>query len=562
MDGGRSPAPERLDSLNLDLAGSALEGATEPVVVAGRDGAVRAANAAAGPLVDALGQDENAARHLHLLVSHALNEGALAGGSLTVDHLVLEITATPVRDGDGTWLALLVGRDVTLDHAMRTALSESRGRYQELVAVAADFVWEAGADGAFTFISPEGALDYASDDLVGVQPADLMVPPVPDPSPFAARENVRNVEVWLVRADGNHACVEVAATPIFDADGAWTGCRGLCRDVTDERERAAALARAQTRERLVARILRTFRERADLDKALAATAESLTLGLSADGCLVARQMAEADDSLAPEVRYGVPLSRAGEEAVLAAVPDPDTQREPVALSVDGYSALVAPTVYRGAANGLVCLWRGPYRPAWTANDRLVLRDMAGQVAVANEQLANHRQAVRMARTDPLTGLLNRRAFQSDLERRRQRLAETGGAGALLYIDLDNFKRTNDVLGHQKGDEALLVVRDILVGHTRPTDLVARVGGDEFAVWMEGVDGAAAGNRAHEIRRAGGMLHPYSGASDAPLAMAVGVAQADSTMETDLDALLERADEAMYRDKRTHPHPDIAGDDGS
>jgi len=96
---------------------------------------------------------------------------------------------------------------------------------------------------------------------------------------------------------------------------------------------------------------------------------------------------------------------------------------------------------------------------------------------------NHLETIKLATTDWLTGLHNRRSFESiaDLEIERQK--RYGGCFSLAIIDLDGFKSLNDTRGHHAGDMALQLVADILREHTRHSDSIARLGGDEFAILM-------------------------------------------------------------------------------
>lgn len=105
------------------------------------------------------------------------------------------------------------------------------------------------------------------------------------------------------------------------------------------------------------------------------------------------------------------------------------------------------------------------------------------IALARATRENHLAAVNLATTDWLTGLHNRRSFESiaDLEIRRQK--RYGGVFSLAVIDLDSFKHLNDSKGHHVGDSALQILADVLRDHTRQTDTIARLGGDEFAILM-------------------------------------------------------------------------------
>lgn len=100
----------------------------------------------------------------------------------------------------------------------------------------------------------------------------------------------------------------------------------------------------------------------------------------------------------------------------------------------------------------------------------------------NERLKNALELEsRVARTDALTGLPNSRSFREGLERELARSRRDGSAIGIAYVDLDHFKRINDTLGHQAGDEALRRVGDVLRRSVRAEDLAARLGGDEFAI---------------------------------------------------------------------------------
>ena len=174
------------------------------------------------------------------------------------------------------------------------------------------------------------------------------------------------------------------------------------------------------------------------------------------------------------------------------------------------------------------------------------------VVLGNQALQQRLE--RQARTDALTGLLNRRAFLEDLGRRLRRQSQdplrAGRAeGALLFLDLDNFKPINDRLGHEAGDAALVSVAGLLRELVRPTDMAARLGGDEFALWLEDADAAGAASRAAAVCAAAARLDHRLGDGTPPITFSIGGAiRQPGTAETP-EALLARADAAMYDAKR-------------
>jgi diguanylate cyclase (GGDEF)-like protein len=106
---------------------------------------------------------------------------------------------------------------------------------------------------------------------------------------------------------------------------------------------------------------------------------------------------------------------------------------------------------------------------------------------------------RLADSDPLTGLANRRAFCESLEQELARAARYGEAVTVAYFDLDNFKQVNDSMGHDTGDDLLRRVATTLRDHVRATDVVARLGGDEFALLYPRADYTSAARGLQKLR---------------------------------------------------------------
>ena len=152
----------------------------------------------------------------------------------------------------------------------------------------------------------------------------------------------------------------------------------------------------------------------------------------------------------------------------------------------------------------------------------------------------------LAHQDSLIDLPNRRGFMRALERLIDRVKRYDEKAALLFVDLDGLKLINDTFGHQAGDEALIQVARLLSGGVRVSDLVARIGGDEFAILLGHADEASANETAARlVDLIAGCDFTHAGDS-LPLSVAIGVAVLSP--EDDPATIMVRADEEMYRRK--------------
>jgi diguanylate cyclase len=165
----------------------------------------------------------------------------------------------------------------------------------------------------------------------------------------------------------------------------------------------------------------------------------------------------------------------------------------------------------------------------------------GFALISNRQ---RRLLVQMATRDPLTGAGNRRHLDSKLRDVVNSHRRSGATASLLILDLDHFKKVNDIHGHRVGDQILVRITEIVNLRIRVTDSLFRIGGEEFVVVLEGQDLTRAGHLAEQLRtlvEANELVH------DQAVTISLGVAELRSD-ETEND-WLHRADEALYRAKR-------------
>lgn len=173
------------------------------------------------------------------------------------------------------------------------------------------------------------------------------------------------------------------------------------------------------------------------------------------------------------------------------------------------------------------------------------------LTLRHEQLRHaNKQLLRLATTDWLTTCLNRGAFTTqvlqDLDRRNAE--NSGDGGSLLIIDADDFKQVNDRFGHQAGDTALKMMADAIRANVRSTDLVGRMGGEEFGVYLTGTDLETTDQVAERIRLAISCLH--FAPLDQPYPLSVSIGGAAFAVHADFNDLYRLADQRLYEAKNT------------
>lgn len=171
------------------------------------------------------------------------------------------------------------------------------------------------------------------------------------------------------------------------------------------------------------------------------------------------------------------------------------------------------------------------------------------LTLKHEQLRHaNAQLERLASTDWLTTCLNRGAFTTqmlaDLARRSSSAVSDGGT--LLIVDADDFKQVNDRFGHQQGDIALQLMAEAIRVSLRASDLVGRVGGEEFGVYLHGADLATADQVAERIRLAVSALHFAPNGEAYPLSVSIG--GATFALHAEFNELYRLADQRLYEAK--------------
>jgi diguanylate cyclase (GGDEF)-like protein/PAS domain S-box-containing protein len=420
------------------------------------------------------------------------------------------------------------------------------------------FLVEASGRIAYVNAASERIFQYAPGELVGRNMIDLVEPEDRE----RTREEARHImaghprvgfENRYIRKDGSRVHIMWSAC-WSDADQMRIG---VARDVTEQKRAEAfqaatyaiadAALRADDLDTLFPQIHRIIAERIPLTGVAVATGDRQSKLLNFP--YQRNQFGSApllDESTARRYCNDVLLS--GHPLLIS---DP-ALAAPGTLSEPRSTWLFLPLVTRQDAIGALIL-QAASGTLDSPQDRELLKFVATQVAIAVERGQLKAELVHAAQYDELTGLPNRRLFHARLDRALGRCQRHHSRMALLYVDIDEFKKVNDTLGHAAGDLLLQEIAHRLESCVRHVDTVARLGGDEFVVILEDIHGPAdAAQVADKIRH--NLAREFS-IDDVALhtRASIGVAIHPDDGQ-DADALLRHADAAMYQGKALgRPH---------
>ncbi len=522
-------------------------------LITGNDGTTIPINEAARTLTSEQGFVETIGHHLG---QHSANEAASFTFSLSPgDQAAARHFTAYLLPANEEGRVLLILENL-IEGNLQTALAKSRLLYKDLTELASDFAWETDGDGRFSFISPKGAMGFRPEEMLGRQPQEFLANPgrAMTRLPFHPKHPTRHVEVWMLDKNEGERCLQISGLPMMDDAGRITGARGVALDVTAERKQQSEIAVAKNREELITYIVTVARDEDSPEATLTTLARTLTRALGAEGAIILTEAGlTAGAENVPGVEHWQVTASHGD--VPAGILDsPELEYAPFkAGSVHHFDLGDVPvlgiqTRYRGVDNGAVFISGRPGGTRWHDDAPALMSSASAPLGLVIRQMRDQQSLQELARTDELTQLLNRRAFMETLDSALDRANRSGQPGALLYLDLDNFKPINDVLGHEAGDMILRDVANILRSQSRGYDLVARLGGDEFACWLDQTGVDTARDRADQIIADLLPLRTRSASPDRPFGVSIGIATLGEKSEAGLSDLINAADKAMYRAK--------------
>jgi diguanylate cyclase (GGDEF)-like protein/PAS domain S-box-containing protein len=407
--------------------------------------------------------------------------------------------------------------------------------FREIAESIPHIVWLAGPDGAtryfnrlgtdYTGLEPDAYYGWGWVSLVHVDDAERArsgwARAVRAQTPYA-------LDYRLRRADGAFRWQTCRALPIRDEIGRVVGWIGTVTDIDDQVCLQEDLLRSE----------RQAAESLTLLETLQATAP---VGFG----FVDREfrLVRINEKLA--ATNGTPVPELLGRTVAEAVPTLWPQLEPLYRSVLETGKAVVNQEMTGelpAAPGVIRSWLNSFYPVQIDDELIGIGLVVVDITERKEMKAELRE---LAERDPLTGLLNRRRLVPELARVLRYAANYGHHGAVLVLDVDQFKVINDTAGHAAGDSVLRSVADVLRGRKRDSDLTARLGGDEFAVVLPETTEAQALKFASDIRS---LL--CERAIGPPIYVSIGISLFAPDREISADDALVAADVAQYQAKQS------------
>jgi diguanylate cyclase (GGDEF)-like protein len=212
------------------------------------------------------------------------------------------------------------------------------------------------------------------------------------------------------------------------------------------------------------------------------------------------------------------------------------------------SIIIAPLILDDQALGALIL-SASNRSAFTQDDLRLLESFAATISAAINNSLLHSRMQRLAITDSVTNLYNRRGFYELARREIERARRFGHSLSVIMMDLDQLKSVNDTYGHAVGDQVLRTLADRLSQHVREFDILCRYGGDEFALLLPETDLFMASSVAERLRASIADDPIITDGGPVPVTISLGVTKA-TLNTTNLEELLKSADRALYAAKQS------------
>lgn len=431
----------------------------------------------------------------------------------------------------------LLRRDADERDRVGAELRAAEDRHRLLADNATDTLLAFGADGAITYVSPACGelIGYAPEEIVGRQPRAFVHA---DDRRQVARARTRIAEEGgtitvtsrLLHREGHSVWIEARVRAVLDpATRAPLEGQAIVRDVSERVAAEAALRESVERIAAAEQRFRTAFEAAPIGMALS----------DLEGRFI-----QVNDALCAITGYTREELEEMSFADLSHPADAGREEEMMRSLLAGEQSTYWMEKRFVDVVGQV-VWVAVHSTLVRAADGSP-QHFLGQIQDVSERIRYEAQLQHMADHDPLTGLLNRRSFERELNQHIVQVQRYGPEGAALVLDIDRFKHINDTLGHNVGDELIVKVAQTLRARLRESDVLARLGGDEFAILMPRGGAAEASSVAESVLGAVRAQSVLTAAGRRrPITASIGIALFGDTERLTAEDVLVNADLAMY-----------------
>ena len=450
-------------------------------------------------------------------------------------------------------------------------IARGEARFRSLVELSSDWYWEQDEAFRFTFtstdgpaksgISVDGILGKARWELpiVGVSEAEWQL----HKETLAARQPFRDFEYQHALPGGDLLHLSISGEPVFDADGRFTGYRGVGRNITDRRRAERRLAAHAERQERIASFAQRALKPASTESLFAQAVQAVT-GANTGGAAIFEvqpetgrfvvRAAHGDGSIIAAGTEFAPCAECGVTAALRSSGPVVTvggrmhgcQRVDAAWPCAARASISAPIRGERAVIGILAALAAP-GVTFTYEDAQYVQTVGNIVSSAVQRRQAEARLAHLARYDGITGLPNRNLLRDRLDQAIPLAKRDQRYVAVLFADIDRFKLVNDTFGHPMGDRLLSAVGKRIRPLLRASDTVARVSGDEFVIMLPDLGHAdAAATVAQKVLDSFSAPFVVDG-QDAFLTASIGIAVYPRD-GCDGEALLKAADSAMYRAK--------------
>jgi diguanylate cyclase (GGDEF)-like protein/PAS domain S-box-containing protein len=439
------------------------------------------------------------------------------------------IKVVPLRDEHGN---VSGGMSVSQDVTERKRAEERAARLAAVVDCSDDAIVSKSSEGIITSWNRGAAslYGYSLKEAIG-HPVSMLIPPARHDEEkqilehILAGDRIDNYETERRRKDGSLVEVSLTVSPIRDREGTIVGASAIARDISARKRQEAALRESEER-------FKNAFEHAPIGMALVQPDDAGTGRIIRANEALSRMSGYSRQDLLSTSFAAItyPDDKAAETPLLERL---------IAGEISTYD--IEKRCLNSQGN---IFWASFHASAARDSDGRV-KHLIVQVEDVTERKRFEGQLQYLADHDALTGLFNRRRFEEELSRQTALSVRYGQGGAVLVLDLDNFKYLNDTLGHKAGDEAIGQTALLLTRRLRDSDVIGRLGGDEFAILLPAADEsqarAVAGDLTAAIRE---KAFTFNG-QRLGLTASVGIATFAGDVELSGEEVLVDADLAMY-----------------